>query len=52
MKMEEQEKLEMWLIGELVDDLPNSPMPTNGQLLKSFFLPDVSKDSLADFDCY
>jgi hypothetical protein len=30
--MEEEEKFEMWLIGELVDNLPNCPMPTNGQL--------------------
>jgi hypothetical protein len=32
--MEEEDKFEMWLIGELVDNLPNFPMPTNGQLRK------------------
>jgi hypothetical protein len=32
--MEEEEKFVMWLIGGLVDNLPNCPMPTNGQLRK------------------
>jgi hypothetical protein len=50
--MEEEEKFEMWLIGELVDNLPNCPMPTNEQLRKYISTCELLILIATEFQCF